>query len=122
MGGGVYEIPAGGSSATLLPLNLGGASAQGIAVDGAGNLFVSAGQQVLKVPQGGTGQPTTINGFQNATALALDAQGNLYVLDAGAGAILKVSTGSIQTIVNNLSGATSLALDAAGDILSLIHI
>ena len=116
VGGGVYEIPAGGSSAALLPLNLGGASAQGVAVDGAGNLFVSAGQQVWKASQGGTGQPAAIGGFQNATALALDAEGNLYVLDAGAGAILKASTGSVQTIAGNLSGATSLTIDAAGDI------
>jgi sugar lactone lactonase YvrE len=64
-------------------------SPSGVAIDGAGNLYVSdaASNAVLELPSatGPGSEPFTLNfpGLSGPTGLALDASGNLYVADTG---------------------------------------
>ena len=98
----VIKIPAGGGSATLVPLGTpGGIAAQsvtGVAVDGAGNLFIGdhINSRILVVTPGGVVSVLSINGLSPAlvlpTALAFDAAGNLYIADYGNGRVVRVST------------------------------
>ena len=76
----------------------------GICADGAGNLFVTEGNSIVKITPGGAittvagsntagyaDGPATIAQFNNPNALALDAQGNLYVSDVGNNRIRKIT-------------------------------
>jgi len=128
-----------------LPENLPGASVSlnqigGVAVDAAGNVFLSLPQYaaVMRL-DAATGILTRVagnatNGFSgdngpaiNAqlyapNALALDPAGNLYIADTGNARIRKVSNGIITTVAGTgVSGAAmsypnAIAVDAAGNL------
>jgi uncharacterized protein (TIGR03437 family) len=89
-------------------------SPQGIAVDSAGNIYISDGSnyRVRKVAGGvittvagngtpgfsGDNGPATSAGLSQIFGLAFDSSGNLYVADAGDQRIRKVSNGTITTV------------------------
>jgi uncharacterized protein (TIGR03437 family) len=112
--------------------------AEGLAADGAGNLYIAdAGdQRVRKVtPDGvihtiagtgvrgfsGDGGPATSAQLNSPYGLACDAKGNLYIADLGNARIRKVTPdGTINTIAGGgvpaLSAPRNLALDSIGNL------
>jgi sugar lactone lactonase YvrE len=106
-----YVVPATGIKATDAPLG----SADAVAVDGAGNLYVTDtfDQIVVRVsPKGtltvvagngnagfsGDGGPATSASLNLPLGLAVDANGNLYIADSNNNRIRKVANGIITTI------------------------
>ena len=129
----------------LLPENVPGASVSlnqigGVAVDAAGNVFLSLPRYAVVMRlDATTGILTRVagnatNGFSgdngpaiNAqlsgpNGLALDPAGNLYIFDANNKRIRKVSNGIITTVAGNGlngpvgNGGSALAMDAAGNL------
>jgi len=90
LGGQVYSINGIGGSG-LTPVSTGTVSLAaplGLALDGAGNLFIAdyTNAQVIEVPTTTGLEPSVINTgglLQHPIAVALDYQGNLYIGDAG---------------------------------------
>lgn len=95
----------------------GGEQFVGLAVDGAGNLYVSDNSSGIyrvrkvnasgiistyaggQVGDGGDGGPATSAGLMTAAGLAVDSQGNLYIADTLGERIRKVNTaGTISTV------------------------
>jgi sugar lactone lactonase YvrE len=92
---------------------------EGIALDGAGNLYIadSAGNRVRMVNPGGVittvagtgsagysgdGGAATAAQLRDPEALALDAAGNLYIVDSGNASVRKVTpNGIISTVAGN---------------------
>ena len=105
---------------------------RGVAVDGAGNVYISAGGRGIgKVDS--TGTITTIAGtarFHYPAGIAVDVAGNLYIADSGNHRIRKVDvTGTITTIAGRtfsgdggpasqaqLSEPEGVAADSAGNV------
>jgi sugar lactone lactonase YvrE len=88
----VVKIPAGGGTASAVstsPVTL-GTSITGVAVDGAGNLFIADyyHNQIVVVTPGGAASILSISGLSPAlgepTELAFDGAGNLYIGDYAA--------------------------------------
>ena len=53
---------------------------QGLAFDGAGNLYTTSGTSILRLTPGGV-QSTFATGLNGAVGLAFDGAGNLYEAD-----------------------------------------
>ena len=89
----------------------------GLALDTAGNLYVSTGSRVRKISSDGTiaafagtssagygcdGQSATVAALREARGLAVDSAGNVYIADSGNFRIRKVGlNGKIATIAGN---------------------
>jgi sugar lactone lactonase YvrE len=105
-----------GGAQTVLGSGLSGPA--GVAVDGAGDVFIadaSAGT-VVKVAPGGT-QTTIGSGFSKPVGVAVDGAGNVYVADFNAAAVYQVSPGGAQTKVGSgLIEPAGVAVDGAGDV------
>ena len=104
-----------------------GTGPYGIALDGAGNLYVSiySLDDVLQITPGGT--ENYILGDQSAvlyapSGLAVDAAGNVFIDDLvnaadQNGQVLEVTAGGMQsTVVGDLSSSQFVALDATGNV------
>jgi len=119
-------------------------SPQGLATDGAGNLYIadSGTARVLKVSGGilsrvaggglSTGDNVSATGALLTTpaGVAVDASGNLYIADTQAGRVRKVSNGAISTAAGGgsklgdggpptsaqLSEPQAVAVDSAGEL------
>lgn len=106
---------------------------QGIAVDSAGNYYVSDTyyQQVFQVSAGGTikvyagnglpgssgdGGPATQAQLYNPEDLAVDSSGNLYICDFSNSRIRKVTPGGTISTVVSLAGPFGIDLDSAGNL------
>jgi hypothetical protein len=97
-------------------------SPKGVAVDAAGNIFISDNnnQRVVKVPANGT--PTTVGfNLQYPQGLAVDGAGDLFIADNNLNEVVEVPAGcttvSCQTTVGSgLSGPLGVAVDGAGDV------
>ncbi len=114
-GNGTAGFSGDGGIATAANLNI----PEGIAIDGAGNLFiVDAGNQRLrKVTAGGIistvagngtagfsgdGGPATSAKFRGLSGVAIDGTGNIYLLDRGNYRVRKIATsGTISTVAGN---------------------
>jgi sugar lactone lactonase YvrE len=91
----------------------------GVAVDGAGNVFIADGNNgtVVKVPTGGGTTTTVATGLGGANTLALDGAGNLFIADPNNNHVLKVAANGAQTTVGTgLSFPSGVAVDGAGDV------
>jgi uncharacterized protein (TIGR03437 family) len=102
---------------------------EGLAVDGAGNVFLSltaysvvlrldtSGQLSLVAGNGitgfsGDGGPATLAQLSGPTAVAVDAAGNVYIEDAGNNRIRMVSNGVITTVAGGGLGDNGPATNA----------
>jgi hypothetical protein len=101
------------------------AEGYGVAVDGAGNIYVAdhANNAVVKLAAGLLTQSTVVAGLASApTGVALDGAGNLYIT-AGSGVVIvpneKGTLNAADQSVLNISGlgsARGVAVDASGDV------
>jgi sugar lactone lactonase YvrE len=125
----LVEMPAGGGAARVIDTSF-GEQPWGVAVDGAGDLFVAdLGQgSVVEIPAGGgatTNIDPTVNGLSLArpAGVAVDGAGDLYIADylnnrvvevpSGGGAAIAIAPAAFGT---GFFGPESLALDGAGDL------
>ncbi len=105
-----------------------------LAVDGAGNLYLTEARnhRVRRVDPSGTlttiagtgeqgfsgdGGPATQAKLHSPTGMAVDDADNLYIADTANGRIRRIdSAGIITTVVSGLESPTSMALDGAGNL------
>ena len=75
--------------------------AEGVAVDSAGDLYVTGSNRVLKLPAGSASQEVVpFSGLTSSAGVAVDSAGNLYVTDSSDDRVLKLPTGSsTQTVL-----------------------
>ncbi len=115
----VWKIPAGTTNPAPVFLN-GENHATGVAVDGAGNLFVAnAGDNTIKRWSASNPNPTTLvaSGLNNPQGITVDGAGNVYFVDAGNNAVKEWIAAS-NTVVTLLTGPQpgSITTDAAGNL------
>jgi hypothetical protein len=124
-----YRNAGDGSPATSMPLD----SPRAIAVDQAGNVFVSTSTAIRKITPGGSirtvagggsgrpgdGGPATSAYLSYASGIAVDGAGNLIISDFSNKRIRKVTpTGIISTVVDEstVQSPQGVAVDAAGNL------
>ena len=115
-------------------------SPSGVAVDGAGNLYIADRENLRIRKIDSTGTITTVAGagkygsavdtgpavqaqLRSPAGVAVDGAGNLYIADSGRGRVFKVdSTGTITTVAggpaleDRIGRPTSVAVDNAGNL------
>jgi hypothetical protein len=93
---------------------------KGVALDGAGDLFIadSGLGHVVEVPAGGGPQTTVGSGLSQPSGVAVDAAGNVFIADAGLGQVVEVPAGGgpQTTVGSGLSQPKGVALDGSGDV------
>jgi streptogramin lyase len=94
---------------------------QGLAVDGAGNVYIAdAGNNAIKEWSLTTQNLTTLpsSGLSSPSAVSVDTQGNVYIADTGNNAIKKltIGTGQVSTVASNVSGPSGIGVDASGNV------
>ena len=114
----VLELAAGTFSQSTVVSGLSGPT--GVALDGAGDLYISNGSSVVMVPnENGTlnaADQSTVNlsGLGSARGVAVDSSGDLYVADATNGDVVELSSLGVQTtIASGLTSPHGVAVDAA---------
>ena len=125
--GSTYGYSGDGGAATSAQMTLAGGSAgfSGLAVDNAGNLYISDSQNsVIRMVNAATNIITTIAGngtatysgdggpatkasLQHPAGVALDSAGNVYIADVLNNRVRKVSAGIITTVAGNGSSLYS---------------
>jgi sugar lactone lactonase YvrE len=93
-------------------------SPEGVAVDAAGNLYITDIdlQEVFKVTPGGT-QTTVGTGLEVPAGVAVDGAGNVYITDSQAIAVFKVTPGGVQTTIGSgWDWPSGVAVDGAGNV------
>ncbi len=119
---GIGQGPAiafGPGAQTTLPAS-GLINPYGIALDGAGDVFIAdpSNTRVVEVPAGGGAQTTVGSGLINPIGVAVDGAGNVFIADTALNSVVKVpSGGGAQTTVGSgLSNPVGVAVDGAGDV------
>jgi NHL repeat len=96
--------------------------AYGVAVDGAGNRYVtdSGNNQVLELPKGATSQVVLpFTGLNKPFGVAVDGAGNVYVADSYNSRVLKLPKGAARQVVlpfTGLRAPVGVAVDGAGNL------
>ena len=101
-----FTVPASGLS-----------SPDGVAVDGAGDVFIAdeSNSRVLKITPSGA-QSTVGSGLSGPDGVAVDGAGDVFIADFGNARVVEVTPGGVQTTVAGVPTPTGVALDAAGDV------
>src|SRR5437762_2182694 len=117
--GTIIRIMPDGTQSTFVTLQ--SSQLLGLAFDGAGNLFVSTGNSIVKVAANGT-QSTFASQLHGAWPMAFDIAGNLFVglNPIGSSSIAKFapdgSSTTFVTLTGSSSSITGLAFGAGGDL------
>lgn len=117
----VLKLPAGSSNPTVPPFT-GLSKPTGVAVDGAGNLYVAdtGNNRVLKLAaDSNTQSALSFTGLNNADGVAVDDAGNLYLVDRGNNRVLKLAAGSgevSQLAFSGLEQPEGVAVDHAANV------
>jgi len=94
--------------------------AEGLAFDGAGNLYVAnaPNNTIEKFTPGGVPSVFASTGLANPQGLAFDSAGNLYVANDGNNTIEKFTSGGVGSVFasSGLANPGSLAFDSAGNL------
>ena len=93
---------------------------RGVAVDGAGNLYIadSYNSQVVKVTPANV-QTVVASGYPNILGVAVDGAGNVYFpqSNSGVGSIVKATPDGTQIVIQSgLNAPSGLALDGSGNL------
>jgi large repetitive protein len=92
----------------------------GVALDGAGNVFIADTQnsRVVKVPAGGGAQTTiAVSGLSSPYGVAVDGAGNVFIADPINNRVVELPAGGSQTTVGSgLYFPTGVAVDGAGNV------
>ena len=117
----VLSQPGSPSSQVVLPFT--GLQPQGVAVDSAGNLYVTDvvnRGRVLKLAAGASTQTELpFTGLSYPEGVAVDGAGNLYVTDYGNNRVLKLPAGAstpTELPFTDLRGPQGVAVDSAGNL------
>jgi serine/threonine-protein kinase len=87
----VLKLAAGSATPTVLPFT---GEPWAMAVDAAGNLYVTSGAQVVKLAAGSDTQTVLpFTRLTNPLGVAVDSAGNLYVTDNGNNRVVKLPAG-----------------------------
>lgn len=92
-------------SGIISTINLGGEGSVALAVDAAGNLYVTNGGTILRLV-GGTGPITTIATWSSnsLTGIAVDAQSNIFVADNQSNRVSRINpSGAIEAVAGGRS-------------------
>ncbi|MGO8772768.1 MAG: hypothetical protein ACLQHT_00725 [Terracidiphilus sp.] len=93
-------------------------SPEGVAVDAAGNVYVTdiGLQEVFKITPRGI-QTTVGSGLEVPAGVAVDGAGNVYITDSQSIAVYKVTPGGVQTTVGRgWAWPSGVAVDGAGNV------
>ncbi len=116
---------------TTLNVSVGGSGLNypyGVAVDGAGNVFIadSGNNRVVEVPAGGGAQTTVGSGLSGPDGVAVDGAGDVFIADTMNSRVVKVpwtgtSWGTQTTLSVSVGGIglsypEGVAVDGAGDV------
>jgi len=118
---GTFSIPVtltGTVQPTAGPFASGFSTAQGLAFDAAGNLYVanSTADTVSRVTPAGV-VTTFASGLSFPIGLAFDAAGNLYVSNGTAGTVSRVTpAGAVTPFASGFSNPNGVAFDATGNL------
>jgi sugar lactone lactonase YvrE len=92
----------------------------GVAVDGAGDVFIAdtLNSRVVEVPAGGGAQTTVGSGLWYPTGVAVDGAGNVFIASMGNNLVVEVPAGggAQTTLGSGLSTPYDVAVDGAGDV------
>ena len=120
MYGRVVKLTTGSDATTVLPFN-GLYQPQGLAVDGAGTVYVADfNNRVISMAAGSNSQKELpFSGLSYPEGVAVDSQGAVYVADRGNSRVVKLAAGSsTQTVLpfNGLHNPDGVAVDPAGNV------
>ena len=79
----VVEVPSGGGAQTTVASGL--YAPAGVALDGAGDVFIAdaGNNRVVEVPAGGGAQTTVVSGLHYPYRVAVDGAGDVFIADTG---------------------------------------
>lgn len=90
--------------------------ATAVEVDGSGNVFFTAAQEIYEIPAGGSAK-TIGSGFTNVTGMAIDASGDVFANDDGKIDEIVAGSNTVTQFANlGASGGGSMSFDSAGDL------
>lgn len=119
---GMAAVPAGAVTFTQQTLGFSGlTNPRGVAVDAAGDVFVSdaATGLVDELPAGGAQLTLGFSQLVDPRGIAVDPAGDVFVADSGNDRVLELPVGGTQQTLplTGLTDPTALAVDRAGDLL-----